>query len=557
MSIEKSSPSPHAKAVTGSDTHGKKAGKAPDASGSSGFSALMNMLSAAEEVAVVPAAGSLLAEVPLDGQTGTQSEVNVRVDGPGLIAVALPAVTLMSAVESDIAASVASILVSALPLMETSVSPTSTAVLFAPVPVPVSPTASTASTASKASTSTTASTASTASPRLTTSTSTSTSTPPALLSAFATQPVSESEALSAPSEATQSLVLPAPQVALLPAQSMQSANAQLGAAVGAGSTINVSAVPSQLVDLALPQPIADSVGEPVKVDREFPLPLVDSNNTPNKLGKQASPSDTGELQKATLVSTPSDALSASAAGGQTTADVAQTATVNAFLAQKNVVRQAFSAAQQDFKEVKASASSLSVMPAADASFPLLAGAVIDFVRPQGRFGARPGLGQSGSSGFESAFGQAMAATHRSDAVFEVPPASAVVADTAVAETVSYWASQGVQTAELELEGFGDSPVEVSIVLNGDQAQIDFRTDQAGVRQVLEAATAQLKELLSNQGLQLSGVSVGTSGKGSEQGNERRARQGAQQATLVKTEAVGSTRTRTANPAVGRSLDLFV
>ena len=325
----------------------------------------------------------------------------------------------------------------------------------------------------------------------------------------------------------------------------------------AGSTINVSAVRSQLVDLALPQPIADSVGEPVKVDREFPLPLVDSNNTPNKLGKQASPSDTGELQKATLVSTPSDALSASAAGGQTTADVAQTATVNAFLAQKNVVRQAFSAAQQDFKEVKASASSLSVMPAADASFPLLAGAVIDFVRPQGRFGARPGLGQSGSSGFESAFGQAMAATHRSDAVFEVPPASAVVADTAVAETVSYWASQGVQTAELELEGFGDSPVEVSIVLNGDQAQIDFRTDQAGVRQVLEAATAQLKELLSNQGLQLSGVSVGTSGKGSEQGNERRARQGAQQATLVKTEAVGSTRTRTANPAVGRSLDLFV
>jgi flagellar hook-length control protein FliK len=124
--------------------------------------------------------------------------------------------------------------------------------------------------------------------------------------------------------------------------------------------------------------------------------------------------------------------------------------------------------------------------------------------------------------------------------------------------VSYWVSQGVQTAELTLDGFGDTPVEVTILLNGDQAQIDFRTDQLGVRQVLESAAAQLKDMLSNQGLELAGVSVGTSGKGSDANSgEGRERAGVQQVTLLKTESVGTPTVRAANPAVGRSLDLFV
>ena len=324
------------------------------------------------------------------------------------------------------------------------------------------------------------------------------------------------------------------------------------------SNANASDVPPQLADLALPQPTADPVDLPVKEGKESPLPFAEPNSVPNKFGQHATAADTGALQKLALASTPSDALSVSAAREQTMADVAQTSTVSALLAQKNAVHtQVSSAAQQDVKEAKAFAASQSIVPAADASATLLAGAVGDFVRPQSRFGTRPGFGQSGSSGFDGAFGQAMAATHRSDAVFEVPPASAAVADTAVAETVSYWASQGVQTAELTLDGFGDSPVEVSILLNGDQAQIDFRTDQEGVREVLEAATAQLKELLSSQGLALAGVSVGTSGKGGGTGGERRSRPDAKEITLVKADALGSVATRIANPAVGRSLDLFV
>lgn len=176
-----------------------------------------------------------------------------------------------------------------------------------------------------------------------------------------------------------------------------------------------------------------------------------------------------------------------------------------------------------------------------------------FQRAQARFGS----GQSGSSGFDGAFGGAAVATTRAQAVFEVPPASAVIPETAVAETVSYWASHGVQTAELKLDGFGDAPVEVSIFLNGDLAQIDFRTDQLDVRRVLEGAAIQLKELLSNDGLQLAGVSVGSTGQGGQTGKGRHQHPAARQISLLKTEAQGALPARSPNIAVGRALDLFV
>lgn len=191
----------------------------------------------------------------------------------------------------------------------------------------------------------------------------------------------------------------------------------------------------------------------------------------------------------------------------------------------------------------------------DAVMTLLNGS--DLGRPHLRLGNKSGLGQSGSNGFEGVFGQVMTASSRSDAVFEISPPSALVADTAVAETVTYWASHGVQSAILTLDDFGESPVEVSISLQGDQTQIDFRTDQLGVRQILENATAQLQDLLSSQGLQLAGVSVSHSGAGNQNGGDRRQLPEAQQIGLVKTDAIDVAVTRTGNPAVGRSLDLFV
>lgn len=486
MSIELNSAPKSAKTLASADPHGKKAGKAPDGSGGSGFSALMNSLSASEDTAASLVAATSLADAP----PTEKDKLCVDVDAAG-----------------------------------------SAAILLMPPYV-----------------------ASESTPTLAIATATSSASVPDAITAAALTPVIGGVVPQVPLTLAPTLTLDVPKAALM---SVQAAGASLGVAVAAGLDANANDVPPMLDDLALPQTTGDSVNLLVKDGKEIRLP-VESNSVPNKPGQHVTTADTGALQKAALANTASDALSASGAGGRSMAEAAQTSTVSAMLAHKSAAQaQAIGAAQQDFKEAKTAAASQSVVPASDTSTTLLAGVASDFVRPQGRFGARPGFGQSGSSGFEGAFGQAMAGTNRSDAVFEVPPASAAVADTAVAETVSYWASQGVQTAELTLDGFGDSPVEVSILLNGDQAQIDFRTDQEGVRQVLEAATAQLKELLSSQGLALAGVSVGTSGKGNDTGGERRSRSDAKQVTMVKSDALGPVATRAANPAVGRSLDLFV
>jgi len=331
----------------------------------------------------------------------------------------------------------------------------------------------------------------------------------------------------------------------------------LGVDVTAALPLQPFAVAQQPVGGAMPLPASDPLSLPANVVKEAPLLTAESIGLPGKAGQHAKMAGKGGLLKSALASTGSNAPGVNTSA-QAAADLTQASPVSALLAHKNAVQaQTLNGVAQDLKEARGSVSLQSVVPAADAATALLAGGQSDLVRPQGRFGARAGSGQSGSSGFESAFGQAMVATNRSESVFQVPPASAVVPDTAVAETVSYWASHGVQTAELTLEGFGDAPVEVSILLSGDQAQIDFRTDQPGVRQVLENAAAQLKDMLSSQGLQLAGVSVGSSGTGGEPGGERRQRSAAQQVSLVKTDAVGAVTTRSANPAVGRSLDLFV
>jgi flagellar hook-length control protein FliK len=229
--------------------------------------------------------------------------------------------------------------------------------------------------------------------------------------------------------------------------------------------------------------------------------------------------------------------------------------VNAWLAHRNAMQaQALSIAQQISKSHQEAALPALTLGVADVVAAWVMGEGGTPTRAQSRFGSGS---NPGSSGLEGGFGGATTATNRAEPAFEVPVTSSVVADTAVAETVSYWASQGVQTAELTLDGFGDSPVEVSILINGDQAQVDFRTDQTAVRQVIESATAQLKELLSNQGLQLTGVSVGSYGKGGGNGDERRQRHGAQQLKLVKNDLANSPVGQAANAAVGQSLDLFV
>lgn len=162
------------------------------------------------------------------------------------------------------------------------------------------------------------------------------------------------------------------------------------------------------------------------------------------------------------------------------------------------------------------------------------------------------------SGVESIWGQQ--AFHAGTSV-DTPQ---LIADTpmispekTVADTVSYWVTQGVQNAELTLDGFGGESIGVSISLKGDEARIDFRTDQAEVRQVLEGAVAHLKDLLSSEGLVLSGVSVGGSGQEGAGAQERRNQPGVRQATFVTKDAGVTENTPRVNKPVGRGLDIYV
>lgn len=165
---------------------------------------------------------------------------------------------------------------------------------------------------------------------------------------------------------------------------------------------------------------------------------------------------------------------------------------------------------------------------------------------------------STGSSMESMFGSALTSAGAAGSDYKIAEAAAVVPETALAETVSYWVSHDVQNAELTLDGFGDDPVQVSITIQGEQTQIDFRCDQPEVRQALESATAELKELLSNQGLNLSSVSVGSSGRDANSGDAPpRQRQDGRKALFIKTQDPATIGLALGHAPVGRSLDIFV
>lgn len=196
--------------------------------------------------------------------------------------------------------------------------------------------------------------------------------------------------------------------------------------------------------------------------------------------------------------------------------------------------------------------------------PVLAGALMtsglgeSFFRASDR-GLSKSQALSSGYGAEGTWGQsALMAGNRLETPAVMVDPSAPTFESALADNVSYWVAQGVQNAELKLEGFGGEPVQVSISLKGDVAHIGFRTDQPEVRQLLEGATAQLKEMLTREGLELSGVSVGASGQGGAGEQTPRERQGARQGSVVSAElAPTETVRRGSASAVGRSLDLFV
>lgn len=180
------------------------------------------------------------------------------------------------------------------------------------------------------------------------------------------------------------------------------------------------------------------------------------------------------------------------------------------------------------------------------------------VRRAERVGEKTASGQGGHG--DGAWGhQALLATPAAEQSFSMTEPTAVMSPEAmVAEQVNYWIGHDVQNAELKLDGMGDSPVEVSISLQGNEARVEFRTDQLEARQVLEGAVSHLKDLLGNEGLVLSGVSVGSSGAEGSASREGKPQQNGRQATVAVPQAQPADMNARSVPRLsGRSVDLFV
>lgn len=135
--------------------------------------------------------------------------------------------------------------------------------------------------------------------------------------------------------------------------------------------------------------------------------------------------------------------------------------------------------------------------------------------------------------------------------------TSLITPEAVAEQVTYWVNQELQNAELTLDGLGHEPIEVSISLQGNEAHVAFRSDQASTREMLEGAMSHLKEMLANHGLSLSGVSVGSSGTGDQNPKEHKNAHDGRKTTVRVPSQEGSVTANRNSAHDARVIDLFV
>lgn len=137
----------------------------------------------------------------------------------------------------------------------------------------------------------------------------------------------------------------------------------------------------------------------------------------------------------------------------------------------------------------------------------------------------------------------------------VDPAMAGTED-AVAEQVAYWVHQNIQNAKLTVKHDGQ-PVEVSVSLTGNEAHVSFGSDEAQTRDLIDGSVAQLRDMLRQEGLVLSGVTVGESG--SRQGDEGAGGQKnpQRQTGVVVPAAVATPAAGRVNVLGDRAVDIFV
>jgi hypothetical protein len=131
----------------------------------------------------------------------------------------------------------------------------------------------------------------------------------------------------------------------------------------------------------------------------------------------------------------------------------------------------------------------------------------------------------------------------------------------LAEQVDTWVAQNLHVAEIRLQEPNSNPVLVRIEMTGQQANVIFRTDVPACREALASQLDQLSDLLSAQGLQLGGASVG--GSGADASSRREAAplgwSGWPALTCSAPEAAAMTQSpiQQARGGGGRALDVFV
>ena len=130
------------------------------------------------------------------------------------------------------------------------------------------------------------------------------------------------------------------------------------------------------------------------------------------------------------------------------------------------------------------------------------------------------------------------------------------ADVTIAQRVHYWVTRGVQSAELQLNAPGGGSVDVSVSVQGNEATVEFRSDQPEARKLLNEAMPQLRDMLKSEGLMLSGGFVGTSAQ-RDSGAQAQRRDGMREASLSAPADPAQARGPQRSASSGRSIDVFV
>ncbi|HYF58834.1 MAG TPA: flagellar hook-length control protein FliK [Burkholderiaceae bacterium] len=91
---------------------------------------------------------------------------------------------------------------------------------------------------------------------------------------------------------------------------------------------------------------------------------------------------------------------------------------------------------------------------------------------------------------------------------------------ALGERVTWLVREGLQSAELTLNPLELGPIRIELRLDGDAATIGFSALQAETRGAIEQALPKLRELLSQQGLQLGGAQIDAGGQRGQDGGAR-------------------------------------